>query len=265
MGSRARQPDRLPRRLRARRGGRPGGVRGGGRALAARRRPRQPARLAGDHGTQPGDRPDPSRAHAGGEDRAARDSGGDRGRTRPDDDPGRAARADLHLLPPGAGARRPGRADAAHARRAEHRGDRPRLPGPDRDDGEAAGTGEEEDPRGSDPVPGPAGPPAPGPARRRARGRLSDLQRGLRRPVRARGRGDPARAGAGRADARRARRPRVAGADAGQRRAACGPLRRRRDRAPARPGPLAVGRASGSRRASAASTGRSPSVAAART
>jgi RNA polymerase sigma-70 factor (ECF subfamily) len=45
---------------------------------------------------------------------------------------------------------------------------------------------------------------APRPPRRRARGRLPDLQRGLRRPRRPCGRGDPARARARRADARRA-------------------------------------------------------------
>ena len=38
--------------------------------------------------------------------------------------PGRAARADLHLLPPGARARCAGRAHAAHARRALDRRDR---------------------------------------------------------------------------------------------------------------------------------------------
>ena len=47
--------------------------------------------------------------------------------------------------------------------------------------------------------------PAAGPARGGAGGRLPDLQRGLRRPRRARRRGDPARPGARRADAGRAR------------------------------------------------------------
>ena len=40
--------------------------------------------------------------------------------------------ADLHLLPPGAAARRPGRADPARGLRADDRGDRPRLPHPRR-------------------------------------------------------------------------------------------------------------------------------------
>ena len=41
----------------------------------------------------------------------------------------RSPAADLHLLPPGAGRRGAGRADAAHARRARDRGDRARVPG----------------------------------------------------------------------------------------------------------------------------------------
>ena len=94
-------------------------------AIAAERWPRdgdarQPARLAGDHGAQPGDRPHPPRPHARREDAAARRrreaDEDDDGR---DDDPRRAARADLHLLPPGARDRGAGRADAAHARRAD--------------------------------------------------------------------------------------------------------------------------------------------------
>ena len=55
-----------------------------------------------------------------------------------DDDPRRAARAALHLLPPGARARRPGRAHPAHARRARDRRDRPRVPRARADDGQAA-------------------------------------------------------------------------------------------------------------------------------
>ena len=144
------------------------------------------------------------------------------------DDPGRAARARLHLLPSGARARRPGRADAADARRADDRGDRPRLPRPRADDGEAARPREAQDQGRRHPVPRAAGAPAPRPARRGARRRLSDLQRGLRRPRRPRGGGDPARARARRADARRARGARTAGADAGERRPARRALRRRR-------------------------------------
>ena len=56
-------------------------------------------------------------------------------------------------------------------------------------------------------------------------------------------RGDPARPPAGRADARRARGPRPAGADAARRRAPRGADgRRRRARPPRRPGPRALGR-----------------------
>ena len=67
--------------------------------------------------------------------------------------PRRAARADLHVLPPGARARRAGRADAAHARRADDGRDRPRVPRPRADDGAAAGAREAEDQHGGDPVP----------------------------------------------------------------------------------------------------------------
>ena len=143
------------------------------------------------------------------------------------DDPRRAPRADLHLLPPGAGARRAGGAHAEDAGRARHRRDRARLPRARADHGEAARAGEEEDPRRRDPVPGAAAAPPAGPARRGAGGRLPDLQRGLRRPRRARRRGDPAGARAGRADAGRARGARAAGADAPERRPARGALRRR--------------------------------------
>ena len=62
-----------------------------------------------------------------------------------DDLPRRAARADLHVLPPGARARRAGRADAAHARRADDRRDRARVPRPRADDGAAAGARQAED------------------------------------------------------------------------------------------------------------------------
>ena len=63
-----------------------------------------------------------------------------------------------------------------------------------------------QDQGGGHPVPRAAGAPAARPARRRARGRLPDLQRGLRRPRRPRRRGDPARPLARRADAGRAAR-----------------------------------------------------------
>ena len=72
--------------------------------------------------------------------------------------------------------------------------------------------------------------PPDAPAARAAGGRagrrLPDLQRGLRRPSRAGRRGDAARPGAGRADARRARGARPAGADAAARLAPRRPVRR---------------------------------------
>ena len=76
------------------------------------------------------------------------------------------------------------------------------------------------------PLPRPGRPPAAGAAGGGARGRLPDLQRGLRRPRRPGRGGAPARRGAGRADAGRARGARAARADAAQRRAPRGPVRR---------------------------------------
>ena len=75
--------------------------------------------------------------------------------------------------------RRPGRAHPAHARRPDHRRDRPRVPGARGDDGAAPGAGEAQDPHGRHPLPGAAGPRAARPAPRGARRRLPDLQRGL--------------------------------------------------------------------------------------
>ena len=106
-----------------------GGLRDRGRALAARRDAGQPARLARGDRAKPRDRPDPPRPHARREDPPARRARSD-GRTRWNwrvTIPGRAARADLHLLPSGARPRRAGRADPADARRPL---DRPRSPAP---------------------------------------------------------------------------------------------------------------------------------------
>ena len=93
----------------------------------------------------------------------------------------RAAAADLHVLPSRARARVARRADAAHARRALHRGRRALLPRARGDDGAAARAREAQDPRRADPVPRAA-------ARRveradaiGARRGLPDLQRGLQR------------------------------------------------------------------------------------
>ena len=74
-----------------------------------------------------------------------------------------------------------------------------------------------------------------------ARGRLSDLQRGLRRPRRSGGRGAPARRGARRADAGRVRGARPASADAARRRAPRRPVPGRRARAARRAGQDALG------------------------
>ena len=181
VGLRPRCPDRLPRRLRPRRGSRAGGLRDRGGALAARWSPDQPRRLARDDRAQPRHQSHSPRSHPGRQDspaRGARGSGGHRGRH---DISRRAARAHLHLLPSGARHRRPGRAHAAHARRAQHRRDRARVPRPRADDGPAAGTGEAQDQGGRDPVSRAGRRPAARSPGRRARGRLPDLQRGLRR------------------------------------------------------------------------------------
>lgn len=72
-------------------------------------------------------------------DRRRRAARGGRARRRARAGRRRSAAADVHLLPPGAGARGAGGADAAHAGRAHHRRDRPRVPGRAGDDGAAAG------------------------------------------------------------------------------------------------------------------------------
>ena len=107
----------------------------------------------------------------------------------------------------------------------------------------------------------------------RAGDALPGLQRGLpgrvRRgagPHRAQRRSDPPRPRPRRDAAARARGARPAGADAAHRRAAGGAARRaRRDRPARRPGPLALGRASGSPRASSSRARRRPAAPPART
>ena len=147
VGTRPRCADRLPRRLRPRRGGRAGGLRDRRRALAARRRPGQPRRLAGDDGPQPGHRPHPPRPR-----RWPRRPACSTCREAAEDDrwttttfPDERLELDLHLLPSGARHRRAGGADPAHARRPDHRRDRARVPGPRGDDGPAAGAGQAQD------------------------------------------------------------------------------------------------------------------------
>ena len=200
---------RLPRRVRARGRGadprlrRPRHRRGRGAGRVHRRGPSagpptgcRPARRAGSSpppATGPstacaGRRPATTarrRRRSGGQLRRQRGSPGSREERRGGTRARRPAAADLHLLPSGAGPRRAGGADPAPARRPQHGGDRPRLPGPRADDGAAAGPGQGQDPRRADPVPGPGrGRPAR-PAARRTGRRLPDLQRGIHRPARA--------------------------------------------------------------------------------
>ena len=245
MGTGPRHPDRLPRRLRPRRGGRSGGVRDRRRALAARRRARQPARLAGDDGAQPRRRPHPTRPDTGGEDQAA---GTREAETEHVDEIDETAIPDerleliftcchpalsleaqvaltlrtlgglsteriasAFLVPKETMAKRLVRAKQRSAPPASRSGCRPAHLLPDRLDAVLGG-------------------------------RLPDLQRGLRGPGRPGRRGDPAGRRARRADAGRARGPGPAGADAAQRRPARGAVRGRLGRAPTRPGPLALGR-----------------------
>jgi hypothetical protein len=92
-----------------------------------------------------------------------------------------AAIAALHLLSPGAPRRGPGCADAADARRADHGGDRPHLPGHGRDDGQAPGAGQGQDPGRHHPVPGAASSPA-SQARRRLNRLLSGPSPALSAP-----------------------------------------------------------------------------------
>ena len=185
VGPRPRRPDRLPRRLRPRRGGRAGGLRDRGRALAARRRARNPgAWLITTARNRAIDRIRRDRTLAEKTKllEVPRGGGGHDGR---DDDfpderleliftcchPALATDAQVALTLRTLG----GLTTAEIARAFLVAG---------ADDGAAARAGQEEDQGGRDPVPRPARPPAARPARRRARGRLPDLQRGLRRPRR---------------------------------------------------------------------------------
>src|SRR5581483_10548381 len=115
------------------RGRRPGGLRRRARAMAPGRRPRQPSRVDRHDRAEQGDRPAPPRARpraeaggAGAPGRAHARPG--RGGAAGDLDSGRAAGADLHLLPPCARRRGPGRAHPAPPRRPDGRRDRARVP-----------------------------------------------------------------------------------------------------------------------------------------
>jgi len=201
VGPRPRQPDRLPRQLRARRGGRSGGVRDRRRALAARGDTGEPQGVAGDHRSQPGDRPDPARPHAGREDAPARCAGAGEDEMDETTIPDERLELLFTCCHPALALDGQVALHASHARRPDHRRDRPSIPRPERDDGQAAGPREAQDRGRRDPVPRPSPPPASRPARRGAGGDLSDLQRGLRRARGPRRGGDPHRPGAGGADA----------------------------------------------------------------
>ncbi len=247
MGPGAGLAGRVPRRLRQGRGRGAGGVRDRGGALAREggrgggRDAGQPGCVAGDDGPQPGDRPDPPRAHPGREDPPAAGTGDRDGRVRRHRDQGRTARADIHLLPPGAAAGRAGGAYAAGPGRPGDRRDRPCVPGLRRDHEAPAVPCQGQDQGDRDPVRGSRRAPASRPPRRGAGRRVPDLQRGLQRPGRPRRRSDPAGAGARRAHAGRAGGPRAARADDDPPRPPAGPVLRRGSRAAGGSGPVAVG------------------------
>ncbi len=96
--------------------------------------------------------------------------------------------------------------DPAHPRRADHRGDRARVPGPVRDDEQAVDEGQAQDPRRRHPVRRAARPSTTGPTGGGPRRGLPRVQPGLgRRARRPRRRSDPTRPSARRAHARRGR------------------------------------------------------------
>ena len=234
---------------------RAGRLRAGARALAARRRPAHARGVADDGGAQSCRRPLPAgrdrgREVAGGGGavacRGARRTRRWRSRQRRG---GRPAAAHLHVLPPGTVGRSPGRAHVADARGPDDGRDRARVPRAGTDDGAAAGPGEAEDPSRGHPLPRAAGARAAGTNGGGAGSAVPALQRGVRgdggcgprppEPVRG---SDPSRPHARRPDARRARGPRPARADAAPRRPAR--VSRRRGRRPdplGGPGPHAVG------------------------
>ncbi len=177
----------------------------------------------------------------------------------------RPAAADLHLLPPGAAARRAGGADAQGRGRAEHGGDRPGVPRVGARHGAAAAAHQAQDRPRRHPVPGAAARAARRAHERRAGRPLPHLQRGLRPARRAAGRrGAAPRPDARRPHARRRRGPRAAGAGHAADVPAGGPLRRRRRaRADGGAGPQPLGRRA-RRRGAAPPAARRPARAAPR-
>ena len=184
MASCSCDPHPRPRRPRARRGRGAGRLRESARALAAGRHPRHARRLDRHDRPQRGDRPDPARADVrpqGGAAGAARGRPGRGGRRR-EHDPGRAARAPLHVLPPGPRRRRTGRADTARGGRPRDARDRACVPRRRDDDGAAARP--REAPRPRQPESRSACPPdelLPDRVPDVLRGALPRVQRGLRR------------------------------------------------------------------------------------
>ena len=218
VAPRPRHPDPAARRLRPRGGGAARRLHRGGRAVAAGRRAGQPAGLAGLRRPLQGDRrhpaPRPLRRLADRGGRAAA-RGGRRAaaswttRTLGDD----RLRLIFTCCHPALAARCAGGPHPARGLRAHHRGDRPRLPHGDADDGPAHRPREGQDPHRAHPVPRARSGRAAGAARGRAAGDLSRLQRGILRllgrrahPARPVRRGDPAGPAAGGAPARSPRR-----------------------------------------------------------
>ena len=97
---------------------------------------------------------------------------------------GRSAAPDLHLLPPGAAARGPGRADAARGLRAHDRGDRAGVPERRADARPAHRARQGKNPRCAHSLPGAVAGRSAGAAGQRAAGDLSGVQRRLLRVVR---------------------------------------------------------------------------------
>ncbi len=161
-------------------------------ALAPRRHPAPPRRLAHDRGAEPRRRPGAARQAgrrqgAGGRRRrvggagAGRCGGAGGPRTERRGRPRRPPAPDVHVLPPGALLRGPGGVDPPHAGRHDHRRDRPGLPRARADHGAAARAGETQDPPCGHPIRRSTGAPARRADVRRAGGPLPPLQRGLLR------------------------------------------------------------------------------------
>ena len=204
-----------------------GGLRHRVGALGGRGITSEPGRVDHHHGTKPDHRPRATRVVAGrpsGPGRAPpstrRAGRGILGARRP-------SPLDLYVLPPGAGAGGPGRADAAPPRRAHDARDRPRLRPPGADNRAAHRPGQGKDPRRRHPLPRPEQRRAAGPSSASVGRHLSHLQRGVcgqrRGRVGARGpvqRSHASRKGPHDADARRTRSHRSPRAHAADRLAA---------------------------------------------